>query len=242
MFIFGGLCGLVFGRALTPTRPTIELETRQEAGSWPLTAPPLHTQEDRGLLCSQGRWQLVLFLPLTYPENPCDFCGAQPLCSSWPDPRVNIHTHSQSPKSTAKPSCNCQGQKEFFTFVHFQFLVFLPLSPTLSTPNPALPYSLLWDIRPRGAAGVSSSPNKQGGKPCKASSSGLPPQGLGPGIGEQTCLLPTHTHTHRAKDQTNRPKSINKHNWTSKEEGGVALSGSLHPRSLPVQLSHQWPG
>lgn len=34
MFIFGGLCGLVFGRALTPTRPTIELETegrRQEA-------------------------------------------------------------------------------------------------------------------------------------------------------------------------------------------------------------------
>lgn len=27
MFIFRGLCGLVFGRALTPTRPSMELET-----------------------------------------------------------------------------------------------------------------------------------------------------------------------------------------------------------------------
>lgn len=35
MFIFGGLRGLVFGRAPTPTRPTTELQTegqRQEAG------------------------------------------------------------------------------------------------------------------------------------------------------------------------------------------------------------------
>lgn len=53
---------------------------RQDSESWPLPAPPLHTQVDCGLLCSQGR-QLVLFLPLAYPENPCDFCGDQPLCS-----------------------------------------------------------------------------------------------------------------------------------------------------------------
>lgn len=44
MFIFGGLCGLVFGRALNPTRPTMELKQkaggRKLAAACPTPAPP----------------------------------------------------------------------------------------------------------------------------------------------------------------------------------------------------------
>lgn len=62
---------------------------------------------------------------------------------------------------------------------HVGFLVFLPQSPTLSTPALALPHSLLWDRRPRGAAGFLFSPNKQEKKkqPCKASSEVPPHKG-----------------------------------------------------------------
>lgn len=44
---------------------------------------------------------------------------------------------------------------------HVGFSVFLPQSPTLSTPALGLPHSLLWDRRPRGEAGFLFSPNKQ---------------------------------------------------------------------------------
>ena len=55
MFIFGGLCGLVFGRALTPTRPTTELETegqRQEVAAACRT--PANPRVNWGLLYPQG--------------------------------------------------------------------------------------------------------------------------------------------------------------------------------------------
>lgn len=74
MFIFGGLCGLVFRRALTPTRPTIELETegrRQEVGC--CQPYPCTPQTGACSAFKVGR-QLVLFLPPAYPENSHDFC------------------------------------------------------------------------------------------------------------------------------------------------------------------------
>lgn len=204
MFIFGGLCGLVFRRALTPTRPTIELETegrRQEVGC--CQPYPCTPQTGACSAFKVGR-QLVLFLPPAYPENSHDFCSAPPppAGSSRPKPRVNTHTHSQSPKSTVDPSCTCQVQKGIF---HICSLPVHGIPSSLSHsqyphPSPALLPSLRQETR--GAVGLRSPTNEQEKAPGRHHhQASHPPRA-------ETCLLPTHTHT--AKNQTNRAESIKK--------------------------------
>lgn len=133
MFIFGGLCGLVFGRALTPTRLSRAGNGRQEVESWPLPAPPLHTRVGCGLLCSQGR-QLVLFLPLAYPENPVTSVETSPSAPPGPGPPISTHTHSQCPRALQSLAASASS-KQFFTSAHFQFLG-LPSSVSHSVPLP----------------------------------------------------------------------------------------------------------
>lgn len=98
MFIFGGLCGLVFGRALTPNRPTIELETagrRQEVGR---CLPYPCTPQTGACSAFKVGQQLVMFLPPAYPENSCDFCGTGPSAPPGPTPSTCQHTYSVSKK------------------------------------------------------------------------------------------------------------------------------------------------
>lgn len=82
MFIFGGLCGLVFGRALTPTRPTIEPETegrRRDVGR----CLPYPCTPDWGLLCFQG--------------------GATASADSAPGDTLRTHVTSAVPGLSAPP-------------------------------------------------------------------------------------------------------------------------------------------
>lgn len=133
---------------------------RQETGSWPLPTLPLHPQTGACSAFKVGR-QLVLLLPLGYPENSRDFCGARPLGSSQPNPRVNTHTHSQSPKSTIEPSCTCQVQKGVFHICSLP-VHGLPFSVSHSQyphPSPALLPSLRQETQ--GAVGLRSPTNEQ---------------------------------------------------------------------------------
>lgn len=134
MFIFGGLCGLVFGRALTHTRLSRAGNGRQEGESWPLPAPPLPTRADCGLLCSQGR-QLVLFLPLAYPENPVASVEISPSAPPGPDPPISTHTHSQSPKPLPGLAASASS-KAIFHFCSLPVLRSSFLCLPLSVPLP----------------------------------------------------------------------------------------------------------
>lgn len=146
MFIFGGLCVLVFGRALTPTRPTIRLETegrRREVGR----CPPYPCTPQTGA-CSAFKvgQQLVRFLPLAYPENSRDSCGAPPLSISRPDPHINTHICTLSlQKSTVEPSCSCQVRKGIFHICSLpvrEQSSFLCLPLSVPPPEPCLtPFS-----------------------------------------------------------------------------------------------------
>lgn len=137
MFIFGGLCGLVFGRALTRTRLSRAGNRRQEAESWPLPAPPLHTRVDCGLLCSQGR-QLVLFLPWHLLRTLVTSAETSPSAPPGPDPPLS--THFSVSESTAEPS----SSKAIFHFCSLPVLrsSFLRLHSQYPCPNTAVLSSL----------------------------------------------------------------------------------------------------
>lgn len=135
---------------------------RQEAGSWPMPALPLHTP-DWGLLCFQGGATASADSAPAYPENSRDFCGAPPLSISRPEPHINTHICTLSlQKSTVEPSCSCQVRKGIF------HICSLPVREQSSSsvshsqyphPSPALLPSL--GQQTQGAVGLSSPPNEQ---------------------------------------------------------------------------------
>lgn len=114
-----------------------ELETRQEAESWPLPAPPLHTRVDCGLLCSQGR-QLVLFLPWHLLRTLVTSAETSPSAPPGPDPPLS--THFSVSESTAEPS----SSKAIFHFCSLPVLrsSFLRLHSQYPCPNTAVLSSL----------------------------------------------------------------------------------------------------
>lgn len=124
---------------------------------------------------------------------------------------------------------------------HCWFSVSLPLAPTLGTPTLVQPYSRPWDRRPRRTAGPSSR-NKQEKETRKAQSPGLPPltKAQAQELGKRPASNQhARVHTHNTQGQTNRPKSINKHNWASKEEARVALVAPHAHCSLPLGCATQ---
>ena len=95
MFIFGGLCGLVFGRALTPTRPTIRLETegrRREVGR----CPPYPCTPQTGA-CSVFKvgQQLVRILPRHTLRTHVTPVGPHPSASPGPN-HTSTHIYALS--------------------------------------------------------------------------------------------------------------------------------------------------
>lgn len=120
---------------------------KQKAGGGKLAdarPTPAHPRLGPALL---SRWgQLVRFLPLAYPENSRDSCGAPPLSTSRPDPHINTHICTLSlQKSTVEPSCSCQVRKGIFHICSLpvrEQSSFLCLPLSVPPPEPCLtPFS-----------------------------------------------------------------------------------------------------
>lgn len=156
----------------------------------------------------------MLFLPLEYPESPrLPRCLAPLLSRAW---STCPHTHSLS-----------VSEKHCKASLHLQ----------VSKRN-----SSHWlTAGSRRTAGPSSR-NKQEKETRKAQSPGLPPptKAQAQELGKRPASNQhVRVHTHNTQGQTNRPKSINKHNWASKEEARVALVAPHAHCSLPLGCATQ---